>query len=124
LFLSNFGSLSICSSKSNQKQYSHWSFANCIAAFRQFSKLSKGFSLIKTGILFFSPQALQISIVLSVDPVSTIQIPSTIVFIPTAAMSICSLAAAYTGHFFLACAAIFLSGLAFRLVLSLEEAGK
>jgi len=50
--------------------------------------------------------------------------PSTIVFIPAAVMSICALAAAYAGFMFLAVAAIVLAGLAYRLVLSLEEAGK
>jgi hypothetical protein len=49
---------------------------------------------------------------------------STIVFIPTATMSICALAAAYAGFMYLATAAIVIAGLAFRLVLSLEEAGK
>jgi len=50
--------------------------------------------------------------------------PSTIVFILSALMSICALAAAYAGFMFLACAAMSLSALAYGLVLSLEEAGK
>lgn len=49
---------------------------------------------------------------------------STIVFIPTATMSICALAAAYAGFMFLACAAIVIAGLGFGLVMTLEEAGK
>jgi hypothetical protein len=50
--------------------------------------------------------------------------PSTIVFIPTAVMSICSLAALYADHIFLGVAAFVLSAIAYALVMTLEEAGK
>ena len=50
--------------------------------------------------------------------------PSLLVFVPVAAMSVCSVAALYAGLFFLSAAAITLTALGYRLVLALEEAGK
>lgn len=50
--------------------------------------------------------------------------PSLIVFIPTAAMSICFLLALFAGQALLAGAAFLIMFLGYRLVLSLEESGK
>jgi hypothetical protein len=50
--------------------------------------------------------------------------PSLIIFVPVAAMSVCSVAALYAGLFFLSAAATVLAGLGYWLVLALEEIGK
>jgi len=50
--------------------------------------------------------------------------PSLIVFIPTACMSVCFLAALFAGYPLLAGAAFLIMFLGYSLVLSLEEAGK
>ncbi len=50
--------------------------------------------------------------------------PSLIVFIPVAAMSVCSVAALYAGQPLLAAAATTLTALGYWLVLALEGAGK
>jgi hypothetical protein len=50
--------------------------------------------------------------------------PSLIVFIPTACMSVCFLAALFAGQPLLACAAFLIMCLGYGLVLTLEESGK
>jgi hypothetical protein len=50
--------------------------------------------------------------------------PSLIVFIPTAAMSVCFLAALFAGQALLSAAALLIMFLGYGLVLTLEEAGK
>jgi hypothetical protein len=50
--------------------------------------------------------------------------PSLIVFIPTAAMSICFLLSLFAGQILLASAALLITGLGYGLVLTLEESGK